>query len=295
MTTGPYQVMPPLSDEEMVALRDSIKEHGVMVPVVIDEQGRVIDGHHRRLIADTLGVDYPIDERQGLTDPEKRTLAFELNAPRRHLEDKGKRALVTRSLKLDPELSDRTHAIRVGVDHKTVGTVRRSLERTGVIPKIEQRTSADGRKRPAGQPLKSTGESSPVDDEGPSSIAPASPPGPVERGDDDAAPEAAAYGPGAAPEGSDGSAAADPSENEKGEDPPAAQDSPELLRAKAVKRHGDLMKQARNGLLMLSPIDVAAHCPAQDRDDWLAFAGQLADFAERLATEFAPQPLRSVQ
>ena len=55
------------------------------------------------------------------------------------------------------------------------------------------------------------------------------------------------------------------------------------------------MKQARHGLLMLSPIDVAAHCPSEDRDDWLAFAGQLADFAERLATEFAPQPLRSVQ
>ncbi len=67
-----------------------------------------------------------------------------------------------------------------------------------------------------------------------------------------------------------------------------------MLRAKAVKRHGDLMKQARHGLLMLSPIDVAAHCPAADRDDWLAFAGQLADFAERLAAEFTPT-LRSVQ
>ena len=128
--------------------------------------------------------------------------------------------------------------------------------------------------------------------EGPSSNAPATPPGPVEQ-DDDAAPDAegsATPGEGAAPEGSGGTPATDPSEN----DQPPAQDSPELLRAKAVKRHGDLMKQARHGLLMLSPIDVAAHCPAADRDDWLAFAGQLADFAERLAAEFTPT-LRSVQ
>lgn len=124
----------------------------------------------------------------------------------------------------------------------------------------------------------------------PSSDAPAPP---VVEPDDDATPateELAPPGEGVAPEGSgvEGSSP-DPSENEP------AQDSPELLRAKAVKRHGDLMKQARDGLLQLSPIDVAAHCPAADRDDWLAFAGQLADFAERLATEFAPQPLRSVQ
>lgn len=128
--------------------------------------------------------------------------------------------------------------------------------------------------------------------EGPSSNAPAPSPGAVEQ-DDDAAPDAegsATPGEGAAPEGSGGTPATDPSEN----DQPPAQDSPELLRAKAVKRHGDLMKQARHGLLMLSPIDVAAHCPAADRDDWLAFAGQLADFAERLAAEFTPT-LRSVQ
>lgn len=126
--------------------------------------------------------------------------------------------------------------------------------------------------------------------QGPSSAAPESPDA-VEP-DDDATPNAAGSatrGEGVAREGSEDGSSSDPSKDEP------APDSPELLRAKAVKRHGDLMKQVRHGLLMLSPIDVAAHCPAQDRDDWLAFAGQLADFAERLATEFAPQPLRSVQ
>jgi hypothetical protein len=221
VTTGPYQVMPPLSDEELVALRESIIEHGVMVPVVIDEKGEVIDGHHRRLVADTLGVEFPVDLREGLTEAEKRTLAFELNTPRRHLDTNVKRALVTRSLKLDPEVSDRVHAIRVGVAHKTVGRVRRSLERRGEIPKVEQRESADGRKRPAGQPPKSTGDLSPVDDEDPSSNAPASPPGPVEQ-DDDAAHDAEgvvgspAGGAGAAPEGVEaGGSGLDPSENDE--------------------------------------------------------------------------------
>jgi|GEM_PF-2354229 len=295
MTAGAYQVMPDLSVEELNALAASITEHGVLVAVVIDEEGAVIDGHHRQLIADSLGIDYPIEMREGLSEAEKRTLAFELNDHRRHLSPEAKRALISRSLKADPHLSDRQHAARVGCDHKTVGTVRGSLERRGEIPKVEQRKDAAGRQQPATKPESSRSESRrgeiPHVSEGPSSDAPESPDA-VEP-DDDAAPHASASGSGAAPEGSDGSAAADPSEND--DPPPPAKDSPELLRAKAVKRHGDLMKQARHGLLMLSPIDVAAHCPAQDRDDWLAFAGQLADFAERLATEFAPQPLRSVQ
>ena len=293
MTTGPYQVMPDLSVEELNALAASITEHGVLVAVVIDEEGAVIDGHHRQLIADSLGIDYPIEMREGLTEVEKRTLAFDLNGHRRHLSPEVKRALISRSLKADPDLSDRQHAARVGCDHKTVGTVRGSLERRGEIPKVEQRKDSTGRQQPASKAESTRSETRrgevPHVSEGSSSAAPEFPD--TVEPDDDAAPNAGDSDTGAAPEGSDGSATADPSEN----DQPPAQDSPELLRAKAVKRHGDLMKQARHGLLMLSPIDVAAHCPAEDRDDWLAFAGQLADFAERLATEFAPQPLRSVQ
>lgn len=51
--------LPPLSDEERGRLRASIMQDGVVVPVLHDARGTVIDGHHRKEIAEELGVDYP--------------------------------------------------------------------------------------------------------------------------------------------------------------------------------------------------------------------------------------------
>ena len=54
--TAPYQLLPDLTEAELRSLAESITEHGVLVPVVIDEEGAVIDGHHRQKIADSLGI-----------------------------------------------------------------------------------------------------------------------------------------------------------------------------------------------------------------------------------------------
>jgi len=45
----PYQLLPPLSEEEYQSLRADIAEHGVLIPVELDEFGNVLDGHHRRM------------------------------------------------------------------------------------------------------------------------------------------------------------------------------------------------------------------------------------------------------
>lgn len=56
MTT---QLLPKLKPAELEALRESIRRDGVIVPVVVRSNGDMIDGHHRRQIAEELGVDYP--------------------------------------------------------------------------------------------------------------------------------------------------------------------------------------------------------------------------------------------
>ncbi|WP_336647568.1 ParB N-terminal domain-containing protein [Microbacterium sp. MMO-10] len=76
-----YQFMPRLSDDEYAKLEQSIREHGIQVPVLVDEVGSIIDGHHRREIATRLGIDCPVDVREGLSDAAKRTLALSLNDP----------------------------------------------------------------------------------------------------------------------------------------------------------------------------------------------------------------------
>lgn len=154
-----FQSMPPLSPEEYASLEASIAVNGVQVPIIVDEFGVVIDGHHRKRIADSLGIEYPTTVRGGLTDAEKRTLALSVNIDRRQIGREQRRELIAASLKADPQLSSREHARRTGAHHTTVETIRQSLESTGEISQSEVRISGDGRERPATQPDR------PVDDE----------------------------------------------------------------------------------------------------------------------------------
>jgi ParB-like chromosome segregation protein Spo0J len=80
-----FQVMPPLSADEYEALKADIKAHGVRVPVDVDENDRILDGHHRVRVCDELGIDYPTRRVTGLSEDAKRDHAFIVNMCRRHL------------------------------------------------------------------------------------------------------------------------------------------------------------------------------------------------------------------
>lgn len=150
--SGRYQVCPPLTDAEQSALRVSIRARGVLVPVVVDERGLIIDGHHRAEIAYALGVDFPREVVSDLTEAEKVALAITLNADRRQLDQAQRRALLAKSIKAQPEVSDREHARRVGASDKTAGAVRDEMEGRAEIPHVETRTDSLGRQQPASKP-----------------------------------------------------------------------------------------------------------------------------------------------
>ena len=121
-------IFPPLADEEYEALKDSIAERGVEVPIVVDEHGEIIDGRMRRHIARELGIDCPFEVRHGLSLAERRDLAITLNGPRRHMNRQQKTALVVSELMIGRDRSDRAIGRLVGTSHVTVGKVRRELE-----------------------------------------------------------------------------------------------------------------------------------------------------------------------
>jgi len=89
-----YQFLPPLSDDERKALRESIETFGVLHHVVTDEDGAIIDGHHRAEVAAELGIEYPTTVLPGLSEEEKIETALTLNLGRRHLDLEDKQALV---------------------------------------------------------------------------------------------------------------------------------------------------------------------------------------------------------
>ena len=58
--TSPPNPMPSLAPDEYAGLKESIRRHGVLYPVVVDHEGAIIDGHHR------LAIVREIEERVGL-------------------------------------------------------------------------------------------------------------------------------------------------------------------------------------------------------------------------------------
>lgn len=85
-TDDRYQVMRPLTPEEYDALRASISKHGVNQPIDIDDQDRILDGHHRASICRELGIErvQVIVRRTLVTDAQKIDFAKTQNYDRRH-------------------------------------------------------------------------------------------------------------------------------------------------------------------------------------------------------------------
>jgi len=148
-TTKKYQFLPPLSEEEYRSLRDSIAESGVEVPIVVDQDGNVVDGFHRDLICHELGLQCPREVRTFESESEKYELSLRLNCRRRQLNRDQKRELIAVYLKRDPTIADNHLAENIGgVSKNTVAEVRKSLESTCQIDKFDTLRGKDGKSRP---------------------------------------------------------------------------------------------------------------------------------------------------
>ena len=119
-----FQPMPDLPDEQYEALRADIEANGVIVPIVVDQHGRILDGHNRKRIAESLGIEVPTEVRTVTDDDEAADLAVTLNCARRHLTREQVRQVVAAEIARRPTDSDRAIARRVGCSPTTVGAVR---------------------------------------------------------------------------------------------------------------------------------------------------------------------------
>ena len=148
-----FQLLPALAPEEEHSLMNDIEARGVLVPIMIDERNEIIDGHHRKAIADHLGVACPtVKCPPNLSDADKRTLALGMNLHRRQMNREQKREAIAKSLIADPQLSDRQHAERIGTTHPTVAAVRAELVKSGDVENLSTRTDTTGRDQPSSKP-----------------------------------------------------------------------------------------------------------------------------------------------
>lgn len=156
-----YQLFDALPAHIESALRDSIEEFGVIVPVVVDQNGQVIDGHHRSRIARELGVDCPVENVHVEDEGQAARLAYTLNADRRQLQP-------SERMKAAARLRERGHSYRaIGEALGTSHTQARNDVATATgndlpVEQPERVVGKDGRSRPAKRP-----EPAPARDEAP--------------------------------------------------------------------------------------------------------------------------------
>ncbi len=125
---GKYQIFPSHAKNEFEKLKRSIAKDGVLVPVVLDQHGNIVDGHHRVLAWNELraeGVKLPnyVRSIRYLTgDDEGYELAVTLNERRRHLDPKMRKAVARQLRKRGWSLRRIAEELEVGSS-----TIRRDL------------------------------------------------------------------------------------------------------------------------------------------------------------------------
>lgn len=137
---GKYQYFPHLRHGEFDALVSSIAQYGLRHPIEVDEDGEVLDGHHRLVACTILDItpDYVVREFED--EEEKISYVKKANLARRHLTTEEKRQLIADELRRKPESSNNSIAKMLGVSDRTVGNVRTSLGLNS-----QKRVGADGK------------------------------------------------------------------------------------------------------------------------------------------------------
>jgi ParB-like chromosome segregation protein Spo0J len=148
-----FQLLPPLSEDDREALKADIAARGVQVAVEYDQDGEIIDGHHRVAICQELGITvFPKSVRVYADDTARRMQARRLNIARRHLNSEARRVLIRDELFENADRSDREIARGLGVSDHTVAEVRAELVAGAQIAHQQTRKDAKGVAQPAAKP-----------------------------------------------------------------------------------------------------------------------------------------------
>lgn len=142
-----FDALPPHIED---ALRASIERFGVLVPVSVDQDGNILDGHHRKRIAETLKVPYDRLVRVCADDDERREIAHTLNADRRQLTEDQRRTVAAELFAAGH--SERAVAGVIDVSAATAHRLKEELTASGEAVLPDRTRGMDGRSQPARKP-----------------------------------------------------------------------------------------------------------------------------------------------
>jgi hypothetical protein len=161
------ELFPLLPDDELRALGEDIKKHGMKMPIMLwtaeiyspDRRYRaadmmLLDGRNRLDACELAGVGAFDADGELATlpimffgDVDSYEFVISANIHRRHLTTAQKKELIAKLLHERPERSDRQTAELAKVHHTTVSTIRSKLEATGEISQLNHNVGKDGKSR----------------------------------------------------------------------------------------------------------------------------------------------------
>lgn len=150
MKTGGFQMLDDLDAAAYSALKESIAIRGVLVPVMVDQHARILDGHHRAKAAAELGVECPTHVVEVVNAADARDVALLVNAVRRHLDVAQRRQIVA-------DLRSSGHSLRAiaaatGVTKSQIAKDVEQLSTGGQLTEPDRIIGQDGKSRPATRP-----------------------------------------------------------------------------------------------------------------------------------------------
>lgn len=108
-------MVPNLTETEYKSLKESIKEYGLWIPILVNIHGVILDGHHRFRACNELGVQLKHATRVFTNEILEKKFVIECNLKRRHLNEFQKAELGILLLPLERELAEQRQ-----VDGKTL-------------------------------------------------------------------------------------------------------------------------------------------------------------------------------
>jgi len=99
------KLVPNLSILEYQDLKNSIQQNGMYIPIIINKEGEILDGHHRYKACKELGIEPKVTHSIFTNKLEEKKFVIENCIKRRHLNDFQKAELAIPLLEIEKELA----------------------------------------------------------------------------------------------------------------------------------------------------------------------------------------------
>ena len=132
------KLFPPMPEDQFNSLIDSIRDHGLLTPIMLHE-GKILDGRHRYKTCINLGIEPSFEEYEG---EDALGYVIALNLSRRHLDESQRAMIATRCATLKRggksdlnveistlKLSQKDAAARFNISRHSVIAARKVVER----------------------------------------------------------------------------------------------------------------------------------------------------------------------